>query len=144
MPWLVAHSNIYDSHSPIRSFIKRVKNAEVYLRDVHPGVQIPQDLLTEHLRDSVKQTDRSFDPYQAELLGLGVTRFFPDGATRQKLPSRWNEYFVAFPSGTMRSNISIPRSEAVGNFRCGINTVEDQGGSRRRNKSTMFGRDIYS
>jgi hypothetical protein len=138
------HSDLPKLHTPIRIFSRQVKTAEAYLRDVHPCAQIPHNILEEHLRDSLKQTYRTINPYQGELLALGVTRSTWDAAAGRKHHSHTQKYFVVFPSGKMRSTISTFPSEALINFRCCVNTMEDQGWRGRRNPNSMFGREVYS
>lgn len=127
LPWLVVRSDIHHSNAPMKPFSRQVTNAETYLRDFHPGAQIPRNLLKEHLRASIKESDRNSNPYQGELLGLGITRITRDAAAGRKQTRRRHEFFVAFPSGKMRSYISITQSWAPVNIRCSANTVEDEG-----------------
>lgn len=109
LPWIALPSDQKGNDTPIKAFSKQLKTAEAYLRDAFPGAQIPQNLLKEHLFDSVKELDgRNSNQNQGELLGLGITRRTWNLKTgRKRKDNRWHELFVAFPSGEMRSHISI-------------------------------------
>ena len=126
------------NNTPVKAFSKQLKKAEAYLRDTCPGAQIPQNLLKEHLFDSIKELDdRRFNSAQGELLGLGITKITWNLETgRKRRDGRRHEFFVAFPSGEMRSHISI----------CAILTrlISRRGGSEMGREGIGWGTDVTS
>jgi hypothetical protein len=106
LPWTALEPEEKEADAPVKAVNKQLKKAEAYLRDAYPDAQIPQDLLKEHLSESIKDLDeRAVNLTQGELLGLGITRI-TRYATGRKHPGRWHEFFVAFPTGKMKSHIS--------------------------------------
>lgn len=69
--------------------------------DLFPEALIPQTLLKENLRESYADDDEKFDHAQGELLALGITRYVKVGG------GQWKRLCVAFPTGELRTNISI-------------------------------------
>lgn len=77
---------------------------------MYPVAQIPQDLLREKIREVSRGSQATFDLVQGELLGLGITRYARMGGNGRQVSGQFKRLCLAFPSGDLRTNISISKS----------------------------------
>jgi hypothetical protein len=109
-PWLLLEAEEDREVRADKNFSRKFKSAETYLREQFPEAQIPSSLLKAALRDSHDPSQTSIDTYQGELLAAGITKYH-----RERGKGR---LFFAFPSGEMRTQISMSKSALADNSCC--------------------------
>jgi hypothetical protein len=138
-PWIALRGTPSKSDINTINHSKRLRNAESYLKDLFPEALVARSILQENLRESNANVDDTFNLAQGELLGLGITRYARVGGNGRYVGGLWKRICIAFPSGELRTNISMSLHGMRTDDRSGLGSVVHKfGGFRLSTTSSLF------